>query len=417
VIASASVAAVERARRAGGVRPVEDWSFARLPATVARLLTGAPGGLPEAALGALGQRWARVALVLLDGFGWRYLERWADRHPFLRRIEAEGVVAKLTSQFPSTTTAHVTTIHSGLPVGEHGLYEWNVYEPLVDAIVTPLLFSRAGEQERDTLARDGIDPRAMLPAETLYRRLATAGVRPVAFSPARFSPSTFDGVALAGAELQTYEQPQEGFARAAAALRGGSAPVYVYLYSDAIDFAAHAGGPDSDRVEAAIGAALDALEAAFGRGGGEPALLLLCADHGETAVDPARTDYVDDAWPAIGDLLRRGAGGRPLAPAGAARDLFLHAAPGRADELADGLAARLAGGAEVHAVPDLVAQGLFGASVGARLRARLGDVCVLPAPGRMAWLRAAAGMERWVRGHHGGLSIDEAETFVAALGV
>ncbi len=34
------------------------------------------------------------------------------------------------------TTAHVTTLHTGAPVGEHGLYEWNVYDPGLDAIVT-----------------------------------------------------------------------------------------------------------------------------------------------------------------------------------------------------------------------------------------------------------------------------------------
>ena len=43
--------------------------------------------------------------------------------------------------FPSTTTVHSTTIHSGLPLGEHGLYEWNVYEPQLNRLVTPLWFA------------------------------------------------------------------------------------------------------------------------------------------------------------------------------------------------------------------------------------------------------------------------------------
>ena len=49
-----------------------------------------------------------------------------------------------------------------------------------------------------------------------------------------------------------------------------------------------------------------------------------------------------------------------------------------------------------------------------RLHARLGDVCVLPAAGRTAWLRSHAGHAQRFRGHHGGLHPDEMETWVGA---
>ena len=76
---------------------------------------------------------------------------------------ADGTVAKLTTQFPSTTAAHVTTLHTGRPVVEHGVYEWNIYEPSIDALITPLMFSFAGDGERDTLRQAGADPRALYP--------------------------------------------------------------------------------------------------------------------------------------------------------------------------------------------------------------------------------------------------------------
>ena len=61
-------------------RPRAD-TFAGLPATVERLLTGAPGvALPE-----LPERIDRVAVVLLDAFGMRFVERHAD-HPLLGRL-------------------------------------------------------------------------------------------------------------------------------------------------------------------------------------------------------------------------------------------------------------------------------------------------------------------------------------------
>ena len=84
-----------------------------------------------------------VILFLVDGFGWRFFERFQDK-PFLKRLAKHGQVEKLISQFPSTTAAHITTIHTGWTVGQSGVHEWIYYEPLVDAVIAPLLFSYAG---------------------------------------------------------------------------------------------------------------------------------------------------------------------------------------------------------------------------------------------------------------------------------
>jgi len=383
--------------------------FAALPRTVERLLAGVPGGLPGALLGAAPARCARVAVVLLDAFGWRFVERHAE-HPLLRRLRARGTVTKLASQFPSTTTAHVTTMHTGRPVGEHGLYEWNVYEPAVDAVVTPILYGRAGDLTPDTLRGSGVGMREILPPGTLYDRLAESGVRSVVLQPAAFSPSTYDSVALEGAELRPYPSFEAGASLLAEAL---ARPGYVYLYWHGIDAIGHECGPDSPEFDAACLAALDALDGALARVRG-PALLLVTADHGQMAVDPSRVDYLEDFLPEIDGFLRPGAGGRRLGPAGSARDVFLHAVPGRAGELAGELRERLAGRAEVHLTAALEARGLFG-TVGPRLRERLADVCVLPVDGRMAWLRSAAGVEQRFRGHHGGLSPAESETWLGAM--
>ncbi len=59
-------------------------------------------------------------------------------HPLLPRLEIDH----LESQFPSTTAAHVTTMHLGLPVDEHGIYEWRVFEPALGEVIVPLRFRR-----------------------------------------------------------------------------------------------------------------------------------------------------------------------------------------------------------------------------------------------------------------------------------
>lgn len=120
--------------------------FADLPQTLIHLLTGqgAPALAPEI-LNGLAPTYDQVILILVDAFGWRFFERYQEDHPFLTEIAKAGVVARLTSQFPSTTAAHVTCIHTGLTPGQSGVHEWQYYEPQLDHMITPLLFSFAGE--------------------------------------------------------------------------------------------------------------------------------------------------------------------------------------------------------------------------------------------------------------------------------
>jgi type I phosphodiesterase/nucleotide pyrophosphatase len=420
---AASVAAVDRARRPVrpgvgradyGVLPLsEGYTFAALPATVERLLLGREGGLPRAALGDAPERVERVVLVLLDAFGWRFFARHAGSHPLLRRIVADGTVAKLTTQFPSTTAAHVTTIHTGRPVAEHGMYEWNIYEPSLDALVTPLMFSFAGDSERDTLRRVGADPRTVFPTATLYRRLAAEGVRCVAFHPASFAPSTYDGVLLDGATLHPYATLAGGFATLADALHAYAGPTYAYFYIDTVDAIGHQYGPSSGPFDTEAIRCLDAIDRALGTLP-DGTLLLLAADHGQVDVDPTRTRFVNHLWPEIGLYLRRDRGGRPLAPAGSARDLFLHTAAGAHAHVIDRLRGLLGDEAEVCATDELVAEGVFPAR-GPRLRERVGDVCVLPAAGGTVWWRERGRFGMRFLGHHGGLTPDEAHTHVASL--
>ena len=380
--------------------------FAALPTTVAGLFGVGEGGV---ALDGLAARADRVLLVLLDAFGWRFFVRHGD-HPLLRRVQA---VERLTTMFPSTTSAHVTTLHTGAGVGEHGLYEWNVYDPGLDALVTPLLFSFAGDGARDTLVRAGADPHAVLPSmPTLYERLGEAGVASAVFAPAAFAPSTYDSVLARGARVHPIGDLASGLAAVGAMLRLGG-PAYAYLYWDEVDAVGHVRGPSSAEFAAAAVRCLDALDAGIARLP-EGTVVLLAADHGQVDVDPATTIFVNEAWPELTALLARGRDGRVLAPAGSARDLFLHCRPETIDEVVAGLTRVVGEHATVHHVEEIVAAGWFG-EVGERLRARLADVCVLPAAGETVWWRERGRFDMGFRGHHGGLSEDEARTQVAAL--
>jgi hypothetical protein len=356
-------------------------------------------------LASLAGEWERIAVVLIDGLGRRLLDRHAE-HPLLRRLAGEGELIPVAAQFPSTTTAELTTLYTGRPVGEHGLYEWQIYEPALDAILLPLpwILARADD------GPPALEPAQIVPGPTLFERLAENGVRCTALQPDRIWPSRYGASALAGAEVVAFKGVVDGAAALAEAL---AEPGLAYLYWDGVDYAGHLHGPSSEAFGAAAVKALDAVaQAAAALPPGT--LLVLSADHGQVDVGPERVDYLDAAWPELTQHLRRDGRGRPLPPAGSARDCFLHLEPGSAESVVSALAERLGERAEVRTVASLEREGAFGA-VGPRLRERLADVCVLPAPGRMAWLAAFPGQERRFRGHHGGRTREEVDTWVGLL--
>ena len=131
--------------------------------------------------------------------------------------------------------------------------------------------------------------------------------------------------------------------------------------------------------------------------------MLFTADHGQVDVDPSRTIWLDELHPPLAGL--------PLRPAGSARDVFLHVP---AEEV-DATVAALDPHVEVHRVAEMVDSGLFGAEVGEHLRRRLATVCVLPPPGRMAWLRSAPDGRSDSAATTAGCTADESQTWLGTL--
>jgi hypothetical protein len=374
-------------------------SFDLLPGTLERLLTGATArsALDPALLGGLDGRADRVLFVYFDAFGWFFAEQHLD-HPLLQR----AVVRQLTSQFPSTTTAHVTTIHSGLPVWQHGLYEWYLREPRLNRLVAALPYVLAGTRQPIPLP-----PEQLFPSGHLYADLAAAGVPAAVVQSHLFARSPPNTRLAAAATVVPSYGVAHGLAAAGAAL---AEPGYVFCYLDHFDGLMHHVGPEHPIVRSSARATLDLVDRAL-RDGTVPrgTRVLLSADHGMCPIDPARTLYVNRLWPELERLLERGADGRPLAPAGSSRDLFLHALPDAVDEVVAGLAERLAGRAEVRRVADLVAEGAFGPEQSDALRERLANVVVLPEMGENAYWHDPPRFEEHLLGQHGGLSARELE--------
>ncbi|HZU13815.1 MAG TPA: alkaline phosphatase family protein [Chloroflexota bacterium] len=383
--------------------------FSEIPQALPSLFSE-PNEAAQRLLGPLAARYDRVILVFIDGFGRRFFQRYAEQYPFLRRFLTDGIVTPLTSQFPSTTAAHVTAIHTGETPGASGVYEWFVYDPGLDATVSPLTYAFPAGTPGELAGT--LDPTTLFPPRTMYQRLGERGIASTLFHHRSIATGPATESLSAGARVMPFATPKEGIRTLAAAAQDPTASSYLYLYHGAIDTAAHYQGIHSDRFEREVARCLMALETILHRGlhGARRILLLLTADHGETEITGRIA--LDREVRQLPRWLKGTSRGLPRI-SGNVRDAVLHVREEDLDEAESELRRALDGRASVFRIDDLIGAGLFGPSVSDRFRARIGNLMVIPHGRDQIWLESLGFKD--FKGLHGGPTADEMETQLAAL--
>lgn len=385
--------------------------FAGLPRAVKSFFGGTQFILP---INGFQTNYENVILCFIDGFGWRHIEKFGA-HPFLDRFSRNGAAVKLTSQFPSTTSGHVTCIHTGLNVGQSGIFEWNYYEPLLDAMIVPLLFSFSGTAKRDQLQPTGIDPRRLYPTRTLYQDLKKLGVISHIFQHREYTPSTYSDIVFKGANAVGFKTLPEALTNLQGTLAAAKGKNYFFLYYDKVDSISHDYGPASIQVEAEVDTFLYMMEQFITKTKKGKTLFLLTADHGQAEVDPATTVYLNKAFPPIEKMLKTNKQGKLLAPGGSCRDQFLYIKEEVLEEAQAMLTKGLAGKADVVRTTDLIEQGYFGPQISDAFHAHVGNLVVLPYRYESVWWYEKGKFEQRYRGHHGGLTPQEMEIPLLAM--
>lgn len=399
------------------VKPLyQSYCFANIPATIQYLLAGAgQSALPLDVFGTLPTRYNKVVLLFVDAFGWYFFDKYADKYALLKTFLRQGAVSKLTSQFPSATAAHVTCINTGLTPAQSGVYEWNYYEPLVDAIITPLRFSYAGDSKQDTLRTSGVPPEAFYPTRTIHQALHSLGVQSHVYQSIAYAHSTYSSAIFKGTTsrypFRTLEDALDHLVTRILAKE--ESPAFYLLYYDAIDAASHLAGPDSQLVEEELDRFFSLLDQRFYQKLRQltgDTLLMLTADHGQVSVSPNTTWYLNRELPGILRYLRTSQTGKPLAPAGSARDLFLSFEEEQLDEAINLLQHSLAGRAEVYPTRDLIGQNFFGTPRPSNaFLSRVGNAVILPYEQETTWWLEDGRFAMRFQGHHGGMLPNEME--------
>jgi predicted AlkP superfamily pyrophosphatase or phosphodiesterase len=405
-----SRAAIERSRiNAQTIRPAyEDFCFANLPGLIEEVLVGATNrpSFPSSVSRAIGPGIERVVLVLIDAFGWDAVQRYQDDSAFLRAFQSSGISLQTTSQFPSTTAAHITCINSGLPVYESGVCEWFYLEPNVDSIINPFRFKGLNSSDKSSFLTEvhGVDD--ILPKDSFSRSLGRAGVRTTAYGSNKYFPGDYDDHFIVG-EKRAYQGVRAGVQDLLECTKGPG-PAFHYFYIGNFDSACHHTGPSSayaDKVARVILRYLEPLATACSDG---KTLLMLTADHGQISLCHEMKLPINKLVPGIEKLLRTNRNGELIRYGGGPRDMLLYAQPGATETLADRLRCALGDAAEVLTQQQAAAMGILGPTpISTKFRERMGDVIVLPkAPYWGGWEEPNYEISFYA-GHHGGLTPQE----------
>ncbi|MCS5496837.1 alkaline phosphatase family protein [Cnuibacter physcomitrellae] len=327
----------------------------------------------------------RVLVILVDGLGMANLRARAGHARHLAAFATKRAV--LTSGFPTTTAAALTTLMTGTLPGEHGIVGYTALVPATDAVVNQL----SGWSE--TMAPD-----TWQRSETVFERVSADGIRCSTIGPARYADSGLTHAILRGAEYVVGESIEDRFAAARRLFDEGGRQL-AYLYIPELDQAGHARGWESDRWTERL-ESVDRAFATFTSSLGRREGVLLSADHGVLDV-PADRQILFGETPSLVDGVRH-VGGDPRCV-----HLYLDAdsSPDDAERLAAAWRDSQGDNAWVVTREEAVASGWFG-EVAPEVLPRLGHV-IVSAKRLVAYYRDARSEGRSMIGQHGSCTPEE----------
>jgi len=353
----------------------------------------------------------KIILLLIDGYGYNQWLKYHKRHKFFKEISQKGAVSPITTVFPSTTSATLTTINTGLTPQEHALIEWYVYFKEIDMIITTLPFTPLGEKCQDRLFEMGVNPAILYNGNTIYQTLKDESVKSYTFLKASYAHSCYSKIVHKGSTITPFFTYSDMFTRLRKLVKEEKGPAYFYAYLDNLDAIGHIYGPHTTEYFAELSALSHSIKRELlkkiDRKEAKQTLLVITSDHGQIDISPKDTIYLNE-FQELTHAFKRSNKGKPILPTGSARDVFLHIKPAKLDETYNFLSKKLQGKAKVMKTNEATEIGLFGIGKPIkRFLERVGDLLVLPYDNHTVWYEHIKGKKVYSLGYHGGLNENE----------
>ena len=336
----------------------------------------------------------KVVLFLLDGLGWRNLKHAERRCPGIRRSLTGATQIPITSVFPSTTSAAMSSVITGLPPAQHGVLGFLMYFPEYGRVFNMLNFHTPDEGKKDLLDF-GFNPEAFYGQPTMLERLRDAGVFVGAY--------TFHAYAQSGLSRLLYHAPPYQYLALGDLISQAvynlqvPGPQVLFIYWSTLDTLAHTYGAESPAYAIELFSLANTVSTLLRPELDDETAVILTADHGH--IDGHDDDAIDlMSQHDLRALFR-------LPPAGEGRAMHLFIRPGEVSTAR----ARLEriGHMTVLSREEVLALGLYGCPLRAGWQARIGDLVLLPHGSRRVMYAYQPRPHTAMAGRHGGLTVEE----------
>lgn len=391
--------------------PDEDGgSILNLPASICRwldapLISGAPP-FADDLLERIGGGFRRVIVVLIDALSYHRLALGAASGRFgtaWKQLAAQGLLAPLTSVVPSTTSAALTTLWTGLSPSEHGVVGYELFLKEYGIVANtiqhkPIVY----RGDAGSLERAGFKPENALTLPTIGTHLARSGVKTCSFQHASINQSSLSRMLMKDCVTVPFFTAADLAVNVRKKIEAQpDKRMYLWVYWGEVDTLGHFYGPDDERTLAEVTALGNVLQehliARFDPALAAETLLLITADHGQIQTQP---DAYYDLRTHPG-LTRR----LHLLPTGEHRLAYLFIRPGQTEAVREYIERTWPNQFQLLDASYAVDAGLFGkGEAHPRLLERLGDLIVVARGGAYFWW---AEKDNDLFGRHGGLSEDE----------
>ena len=338
----------------------------------------------------------KVVFILVDAFGWKFYKSVREDSKFFKEIRKRGIEEKITSQFPSTTTAHVTSVITGKDVSTHGFFEWFTYDSKINEVFTPFLFDYEGKEE-------------ILPKDNLFKELKENGVCSTIITPNYINNSYYSRELFKDGKVKGYDSVEEMFDILLQGIKKDKGKNFYYIYYPQIDSIGHEYGMSSYKAYFEINNFIKALDNFYNNvldKGVNEGIFILSADHGQMEIKDRI--YLNELIPNIDEYMLKDSKGKSIVPVGYNRDMFLYIKKEFEIYVYELLKEKFKDKGEIYLVKDLIDKGVF-INPSETFLSRMGNNVIIPYDGYGVWWFEKGKYEISLKGSHGGLTKDEME--------
>lgn len=338
----------------------------------------------------------KVVFILVDAFGWKFYKSVREDSKFFKEIRKRGIEEKITSQFPSTTTTHVTSVITGKDVSTHGFFEWFTYDSKINEVFTPFLFDYEGKEE-------------ILPKDNLFKELKENGVCSTIITPNYINNSYYSRELFKDGKVKGYDSVEEMFDILLQGIKKDKGKNFYYIYYPQIDSIGHEYGMSSYKAYFEINNFIKALDNFYNNvldKGVNEGIFILSADHGQMEIKDRI--YLNELIPNIDEYMLKDSKGKSIVPVGYNRDMFLYIKKEFEIYVYELLKEKFKDKGEIYLVKDLIDKGVF-INPSETFLSRMGNIVIIPYDGYGVWWFEKGKYEISLKGSHGGLTKDEME--------